>query len=149
MSDSQRSLIETEIAPGLTSKWVQDGSLLLITFQTITRQNNAAWIAFMEETLRHWDEGRPFSYILRAEEISLTGMSSYIRESAKTVAKYAAAFPGGVAIVLRHSLLSDAVGLFLRMLPSGKRQRRLFTSVEDALAWLETLEKAPLATPPR
>lgn len=106
------------------------------------------WADLVIETILTWPpERRPISLLLDLTS-DTQGFTPYARKRAEEV--YDAVPAGGIvygAIVIRAGIINSIISLFVRRHQSkaGEIYERVFTALDDALAWLRAQQQNPRA----
>jgi hypothetical protein len=139
MIDQSPSPVSTseveQIAPNLFREWAYDRRIVIYTVRDMSRGTIDAWSRLILDTIEAWPTGQPFLAVfdLNFPEASLT---PYIRDRLGEVMDSQHDLNGRTALVMRKGFLVSLAQIYLRNRKPGKRERRIFFSREEGLAWL-------------
>lgn len=131
-----------QITPYLTRSWLDDGSIVIYSPKKSTRDNVDAWHDITLQTAETWGDDKPYLELHDMREAVLT---PYSRAKASDLVRQLAKYHGRAAIVIAQTRLGDIIGFFVNNVFSirkGSMERRVFTSIEDALQWLRDAKLA-------
>jgi hypothetical protein len=130
-----------QIAPNLFREWACDRQIVIYTVRDISRDTIDAWAKLILDTIDTWPAGHPFLALfdLNFPEASLT---PYVRDRLGEVMDSQHNLKGRTVLVMRKGFLVNLARIYLRNRKLGIRERQIFFSREEGLAWLEqVLEK--------
>jgi len=131
----------TELAPGVTTEALQEGKIVRYIIKTAHRESIDKWVAHVDRVMGEWDQNRP---CLLLYEVSDTPLTPYIRSATQGIAEKYANLRGRTAVVVKKTVLTQLVRFFIDSFLARRhhiRERKMFFSNDEALAWLETLLK--------
>ena len=124
-----------QIAQNLFREWAFDRQIVIYTVRDISRDTIDAWSRLILDTIEAWPVGQPFLALfdLSFPEASLT---PYVRDRLGEVMDSQHDLRGRTALVMRKGFLVSLIQIYLRNRRPGKRQRQIFFSRVEGLAWL-------------
>ncbi len=123
------------IMPGLLVEWTDDGQIVIFVVRDLSRPVIDAWVTELQAALDANPAGQPFLslYDLNFPRVTLT---PYAKARIGKVLEDHQNLSGRTALVMPRNFLVALAQIFLRGGKPGTRQRRIFHSREDGLAWL-------------
>ncbi|MCC7449677.1 MAG: hypothetical protein IT324_19820 [Anaerolineae bacterium] len=124
-----------QLSPTLSREWIADGHIVVYTLQDGTRTTIDRWVKAFTADIAAWPEDRPFLVIhdFSARQVTTT---PYGREGGDKLVNVRPEVKGRVAVLLPKTIAAHLIRLFLDQHTKGGRERRIFTSREDAIKWL-------------
>jgi hypothetical protein len=125
-----------QIAPNLFREWACDRQIVIYTVRDIQRDTIDAWAKLILDTIEDWPAGWPFLALfdMNFPEASLT---PFVRDRLGEVMDSQHDLKGRTALVMRKGFLVSLAQVYLRNQKPGKRERRIFFSRVEGLAWLD------------
>lgn len=133
------------ITPNLTRSWLDHGQIVVYHTTQTTREDIDAWYQIVQATARAWPPGKPY---LAIHDVRGVIMTPYARERAKSLNRALHDVTGRSAVIIDQTRMGELIGFFVNSifaLSRGNAERRVFTTFEEALAWLRELETEPHA----
>lgn len=129
---------------GIRREWLDDHQIVMISTQgDMSRDAVDTWAELVIATAKNWTADKPI-YIIHNLSARSQGFTPYSRQRAEETYDYIAAGQQAyIALVLPDGVIPRLVSLFLRRRKgsTGNIQERIFTSVEDALAWIRRMQQ--------
>lgn len=127
---------------GITREYIDDGQIAVITTQgDMRRAAIDTWADLSIDTMQTWKPERPI-LILQNLSHKDQGITPYSRKRAEDAFKQIPSQPLYSAIILPNSFINRVIGLFVGRQRMGQNQEsRIFTNLEDGLAWLREKQK--------
>jgi hypothetical protein len=124
-----------QITPYLFREWAYDRQIVIYTVRDISRDTVETWVKSLQDTLETWPAGQPFLALfdLNFLEASLTPL---IRDRLGGVMDSQHDLKGRSVLLMRKGFLVNLARLYLRNRRPGTRQRQIFFSRDEGLAWL-------------
>lgn len=127
-----------KLSEHVATKYVYDGKIIIYEVTDVRRESVDVWAKVAHDTLVNWSPDYPYLNLQDFSGVDNFAMTPYVRLRAEELMEPRPELLGRTAIVLKKSLGSRIVSMFIRAKKVKKaRQRRLFFTQEDALAWLE------------
>ena len=123
------------ICSGMTYQWLDEGSTIRYTIKSNTRDHVTELAEVISSNLRNWNVKKPYHCIYEFPEPNIT-LSSYFRQQLSEISGLAPDLNGKLAIVAAHTDMNHAMRLFCMMKGSEGRAKEVFSSLDDALAWI-------------
>lgn len=129
-----------EIVPGLSRESLRNGCILVLHFTASSRTVVDAWYQTMRDTYENCQPDQPFLCLQDMTHPNIE-ITSYARVRSVEMAKLNPEIKGRIAVVMSKSLATHLMRGFLNLLNSNSdsRERRIFLSHDEALAWLAEL----------
>ena len=129
---------QQKLSEHVTTKHVHDGKIIIYEVTDVRRESVDVWAKVAHDTLVNWSPDYPYLNLQDFSGVENFAMTPYVRQRAEELMEPRPELSGRTAIVLKKSLGSRIVSMFIRAKRVKKaRQRRLFFTQEEALAWLE------------
>lgn len=125
-----------EVLPGLTREELHQGHIIAYSVLQSTREVVSAWYERCLHDIETWDPARP---LLLLQDMSRVILTPFARTKAGELAKVRDDLSGRTGVVIAASTMGHLTRLFVDRTLQQTRQRRVFFSREDALAWLEEM----------
>lgn len=125
------------IAPGVSRCWLDEGKIVWFTLESIDRKVIDAWVSAVEEVFKDWPTDLPFLTVQDFSRCEGLALTSYIRKKGEYLASLRPELSGRNALVLRRSVVAQAVKLLLIQMNDKRRERRMFFSAQEAIEWLQ------------
>ncbi len=124
-----------QIMPGLRVEWTPDRQVVTFVVRDLSRPVVDAWVTELQAALDANPAGHPFLslYDLNFPEVVLT---PYVKARVGKVLEDQQNLSGRTALVMPRNFLVTLAQIFLRGARPGTRQRRIFHTTEDAMAWI-------------
>jgi hypothetical protein len=126
-----------QIAPEISMRWYHDNRIVAFTIRTVARSSWEAWQKSMMDLKRDWPADRPFLN-LQDNVYDKVASTPSIREFAVQVGRFRPEIVQYNAIILPKNFVAQFVEMSTRIHKDPNVTNRVFATVEEGLAWLET-----------
>ena len=128
-----------QLATGLLRSYAAGGRVVIYTLSSLSNDTVDVWVAScLAEMETCIAEDRPL-LVLQDLARPTVVQTPYSREQGNTVTHSYPELGGRIAFMLQHNTASQRVGRYVKGQNHEYRERQIFTSREDALAWLMEL----------
>ncbi len=127
-----------QITPYLAREWSHDKRIVIFTLRNLSFENIDACTKLLQETLAVWPPDQPFLMLFDALFKDVT-VTPYLKSRLGAVIESHQNLSGRTALVMQKSFLVSLGQFFLRGRKPGSRQRQIFYTREEGMAWLEEL----------
>ncbi len=125
------------VAPRVSRCWLDGGKIVWFSLEAIDREVIDGWVTAVEEVFKNWPADQPFLTIQDFSKCEGLALTSYIRNKGEHLASLRPELPGRNALVLRRSVVAQAVKMLLIQMNDKRRERRMFFSAQEAIEWLQ------------
>ena len=127
----------SELAPGLSMQWKQEGRVLTFTLNTTFRPTIDIWRRACGRIVTDWNPAEPLLVFLDFSGMKAT-MLPHLRSRIGEIIDLREDVSGRLAMVMPEVFFANAVRLFMTgSLRSSKLERRVFHDMDSAWLWLE------------
>lgn len=134
-----------QLADGLTRHYLHHGQIVVFTFENIHQHTMDAWTDAVRNGLAVAPADRPYLSIYNFLPVENPSFTPYTRKKASELTPLMPNIKGRTALIMRRSLVSQIVSLFLRTQGNQARKRQVFFKLEDGIKWCEELLKEPIS----
>lgn len=122
---------------GITREWIDEGHIVVITTQGDMRRDAIdAWVNVSLDTLSLWQVDRPILVIQNLSS-KMQGFTPYARKRSEDILAQLSDRPCYTALILPNTFIFRVIGFFVgRQRVDKHQENRVFTNVEEGLAWL-------------
>lgn len=125
------------VAPKVARRWLDSGAIIWFSIEAVDREVIDAWGRAAEEAIMNWPADRPFLTVQDFSNCEGLALTPYIRKKGEYLASLRPDLPGRNAVILRHSVVAQAVKMLLIGMKDKRRERRLFFTPLDGIEWLQ------------
>jgi hypothetical protein len=128
-----------EIAPGVSRQELHEGRIVILQIATVAREAvDAAYETVLEVHQRCEEKGQLFLFAYEVSSPQMF-MTPYIRSMVNKLNVVNPQIHGRVAVILPQSSMGVLLQIFVSVLRSSNRPKRVFFSRDEAIQWLEEL----------
>ncbi|MBI5930931.1 MAG: hypothetical protein HY862_16595 [Chloroflexi bacterium] len=120
----------------VTRELIDNGRITVYHLLSIKREAVDEWITSALETFKNWPSKEPFLVIYDFLESGGLTLTPYIRKRSQELAVARPELMGRAAIVLPRTIGAQAAKMFVLISLQKSRQRRVFFTMDEALAWI-------------
>lgn len=135
MTDNSSSV---EIAPGLVKVALHEGRILILQVSTVSRETLDAGYEIVAQAQQKCGSDTPFLLVYHLVSPTLT-ITPYMRTLVLKLNAMNPHVKGRVAVVLPKSATTVIFKVFVTLIRSTNRPKRIFFTLPEAVAWLEEL----------
>ncbi len=129
-----------DVLPGLSYRWLEQPAIIQLKLLDANRDTVDAWIQLSMDVRRTWDEQQPMLILLDITDGKFFP-SPYVQAELNKLMKFRPEIRSFSAVVLAKNFTSHLIETMLRLAQrqSNQQPNRVFTSMEEALAWLHSM----------
>lgn len=127
----------TQLAEGLYKEALHDERIVAYTITNLHRETIDLWANDARQVFEAWPTQWPFLNLQDFSANKNFTVTPYLKKRAEELTSTRPDFIGRTAVIVPKSFIAQAARLFLAALKNKKRQRQIFFTREDGLAWLQ------------
>ncbi len=135
-----KDILPGQINKHLRLEWAEEHQIAILYANSIKREVVDAWADKMQEIMFAWPKNKILLTLHDYSEIENFVTTPHLRRRSRENVMLRPDLNARTAVVLPDSFVIRMTAVFLRALPQphkSSRQRRIFTSYEQAMDWLK------------
>ncbi len=120
----------------VTREWIDNKRIVIYRIYGITREAVDEWITSAFEIFKLWPATEPLLVVYDFSESGGLSITPYIRKRTAELAEARPELMGRAAVILPRTIGAQAARIFVLISLKKNRVRRVFFTVDEALAWI-------------
>ena len=125
-----------KIGQFVTREWIDNRRIIIYRVYSITREAVDDWIASAFEIFMAWPATEPLLIVYDFSVSGALSITPYIRKRTAELAEARPELMGRAAVILPRTIGAQAARIFVLISLKKNRVRRVFFTMDDALAWI-------------